>query len=213
MAVLRRQDAAGDARRQPRLERAAARWRKPLRRQAERALEVVEAAERLGVVAIGRHHERAAVAVARREARDLLELGGERGPALPRRRGSPAAGPPHRSRPRSPARACPPPRPRCPRTAPRRDPPRAPTGRAGVRAKRRRGRSGLRRSRRRRSVCSAAVRFTFPSRALPRSGSTVGGAAAALSARSARAPVIVATEFRGVASGSRPGGAGGRRSP
>src|SRR5215208_1889944 len=82
VAVLRRQNSARDARRQPRLEAAAARRREPLRGQPERALEVVQAAERLGVVAVGRHHEGAAVAVAGRQAGDLLELGGERRPAL-----------------------------------------------------------------------------------------------------------------------------------
>jgi hypothetical protein len=52
--------------------------------RARASAAVVQAAERLGVVAVGRDDERAAVAVAGREAGDLLELRGERGPALAR---------------------------------------------------------------------------------------------------------------------------------
>ena len=50
----------------------------------ERALEGVQAAELLGVVAVGRHDERAAVAVARGQPGDLFD-GGERRPASARR--------------------------------------------------------------------------------------------------------------------------------
>ncbi len=149
-------------------------------------MELVQAAQRLGVVAVGGHHQRAALAKAGRQAAALLELGRECGPALARRAGSPAARPPRRSPPRSRARASPPPRPRRRRPARGRDRPRARTGRAGWRARRKRGRSGRRRSRRRRSVYFAAVQ-SLPSPALPGSGSTVGGAAAALSARFPRA--------------------------
>src|SRR5215204_1385107 len=82
VAVLGCEDPAGDSWREARLEGAAARRREPFRGQPERALEVVQAAERLGVVAVGGHHEGAAVAVAGRQAGGLLELGGERRPAL-----------------------------------------------------------------------------------------------------------------------------------
>ena len=64
----------------------------------ERALELVQAAQLLGVVAVGGHDQRAAVAVAGRQPAALLQLGGERGPALARRRGSRAAA---RSSPKS----------------------------------------------------------------------------------------------------------------
>jgi hypothetical protein len=63
--VLRRGDAPGDAWREPWLERPARGGRQPLGGQPERPLEVVKPVERLGVVAVGGHDQRAAVAVAR----------------------------------------------------------------------------------------------------------------------------------------------------
>jgi hypothetical protein len=53
--VLRREDAARDPRREPRLERAAARGRQPLGPEPERAVELLEPPQRLGVVAVGGH--------------------------------------------------------------------------------------------------------------------------------------------------------------
>ena len=76
--------AAGDPRREARLEVAAAAGRQPLGVEAERRVELVQAPQRLGVVAVGGHHERAALAKAGGQAAALLELGRERGPALAR---------------------------------------------------------------------------------------------------------------------------------
>ena len=53
--------------------------------QAERALQVVQAAQLLGVVAVGGDHQRAGLAEAGGQPDELLELGGEGGPALARR--------------------------------------------------------------------------------------------------------------------------------
>ena len=59
LAVLRREDRAGDPRREPGLQRARRARREPLGLEPEAALEVVQPAQLLGVVAVGRHHQRA----------------------------------------------------------------------------------------------------------------------------------------------------------
>ena len=69
-------------RRQARLEAPAAARREPLDVEPERELELVQATQRLGVVAVGGHDQRAAVAVAGRQPGALLQLGREGGPAL-----------------------------------------------------------------------------------------------------------------------------------
>src|SRR5436309_1669438 len=50
-------------RRQPRFEPAALAWREPIDVEPEGALELVQAAELLGVVAVGRHHKGSGAAV------------------------------------------------------------------------------------------------------------------------------------------------------
>ena len=101
LRVLRGEHAAGDARRQPRLEPPALARRQPLRVQAQRALEGVQPAQLLGVVAIGGHHQRAAS----RGSRWAAPLRSSSSAAKPghssrEARLERAAGPPRRSRPR-----------------------------------------------------------------------------------------------------------------
>jgi hypothetical protein len=78
--IVRGEHAAADARREPRLESAAVAATEPLGVESQRALEGVQAAHLLEVVAIDRHHQRAALAIAGVEARALGQLGGERRP-------------------------------------------------------------------------------------------------------------------------------------
>ena len=84
--------AAGDPRGQPGLELAAARRREPLAVEPERRVQLVQAAELLDVVAVGGHHQRAALAEAGRAAGLLLEPRSERRPALAAREAEPQPG-------------------------------------------------------------------------------------------------------------------------
>jgi hypothetical protein len=82
VGIAVRQDPAGDARGEARLELAAAPGRQPLRLELEGDLQLVQTAELLDVVAVGGDDERAALAIAGGQAGPLLELGRERRPAL-----------------------------------------------------------------------------------------------------------------------------------
>ena len=68
LGVLGREDAPCDPRGEPGLELAAARRSEPLDGEAELALELVKASQLAGVVGVGRHDERAGLAIARRQA-------------------------------------------------------------------------------------------------------------------------------------------------
>ena len=86
-----RVDAAVEGRGEARLELAAAARRQPLGLEAERALQVVDAAQLGGLVAVEGDVERAAALVPGARRRRRLELGDEPGRARPRRASSPAA--------------------------------------------------------------------------------------------------------------------------
>ncbi len=84
VAVLRRVDRAADPRRQTGLAPACGARPEPLGVESELDLEGVQAAQLLGVVAVGGDDQRAASRVAGRQRGQLLELGGEGGPQVAR---------------------------------------------------------------------------------------------------------------------------------
>jgi hypothetical protein len=79
--AIRRRNSPAHARRETGFELAAAAAREPLRFEAVRDLELVETAKLREVVAIGRHHQRAALAVGGVESCPLCEPRGEGRPA------------------------------------------------------------------------------------------------------------------------------------
>ena len=215
LVVLRRQDAAGAARREAGLEPPAFARRQPLRVEPQRALERVQAPQLLGVIAVHGDHQRSRAAVVElpaevvREARP--ELG--RGEVEPEQRLRAKLGLGDRGEHARRGRGC-----AGGRTVPiEHEHRQSPLGRAprGCQAHQARADhygvvlASLRHCAHSKSP-SSEVAPNVPTPELPGSGSTVGGDPAALSARFARAPVgprnatpTRASSGRGAAAGPR----------